>query len=114
MLHKIIWCRSQCTDILKRVVGVGTGNNIYFWKSKGLSDEHITPPTTSDHRLNPQISYYGTKTKVKFDGSCLKQAKVTFNHGRVVNIYILYETTKIVDLSGNNNRPTIENVQQLV
>ena len=98
----------------KRVVGVGTGNNIYFWKSKGLSDEHITLPTTSDHRLNPQISYYGTKTKVKFDGSCLKQAKVTFNHGRVVNIYILYETTKIVDLSGNNNRPTIENVQQLV
>ena len=23
----------------KRVAGVGTGNYIYFWKSKGLSDE---------------------------------------------------------------------------
>ena len=49
----------------KRVVGVGTGNSIYFWKSKRLSDEHITPPTTSDYRLNPQLSYYGTKNKSK-------------------------------------------------
>ena len=29
----------------KRVIGVGTGNYIYFWKSKGLSDEYITAPT---------------------------------------------------------------------
>ena len=34
---------------LKRVVGVGAGNYIYFWKSKGLSDENIT----SDYSLNP-------------------------------------------------------------
>ena len=38
----------------KRVIGVGTGNYIYFWKSKGLSDENITAPTTSDYSLNPQ------------------------------------------------------------
>ena len=81
----------------KRVVGAGTGNYIYAWKSKGLSDEKITPPTTSDYRLNPQLSYYGTKTRVKFDGSCLKQDKVTFNHGKVVNIDIVYEITKVVD-----------------
>ena len=92
----------------KRVVGVGTDNYIYFWKSKGLSNENITP-TTSDYRLNPQLSYYGTKTRVKSDGSCLKQDKVTFNHGKLVNIYIVCEITKVVDLSGNNNRPTIEN-----
>ena len=35
----------------KRVVGAGTGNYIYFWKSKWLSDENITTPTTSDYRL---------------------------------------------------------------
>ena len=46
----------------KRFVGVGTGNYIYFWKSKGLSDENITAPTTSDYGINPQVSYYGTKT----------------------------------------------------
>ena len=92
----------------KRVVGVGTDNYIYFWKSKGLSNENITP-TTSDYRLNPQLSYYGTKTRVKSDGSCLKQDKVTFNLGKLVNIYIVCEITKVVDLSSNNNRPTIEN-----
>ena len=32
----------------KRVVGVGTGNYIYFWKSKGLSGENITAPTVID------------------------------------------------------------------
>ena len=29
----------------KRVVCVGTGNCIYYWKSKGFSDENITAPT---------------------------------------------------------------------
>ena len=32
----------------KRVSGVGSGNCIYFWKSKGLSDENITALTTID------------------------------------------------------------------
>ena len=26
---------------------VGSGNYIYFWKSKGFSDENITAPTTT-------------------------------------------------------------------
>ena len=43
------------------------------WKSKGLSAESIKPPTTSDNSLTPALSYYGTKTRVKFTGSCLKQ-----------------------------------------
>ena len=42
-------------------------------KSKGLSAENIKPPTTSDNSLAPALSYYGTKTRVKFTGSCLKQ-----------------------------------------
>ena len=48
----------------KRVIGVGSGNYIYFGKSKELSDENITAPTTSYYSLNPQLSYFGTKTKV--------------------------------------------------
>ena len=43
------------------------------WKSKGLSAESIKPPTTSDNSLNPALNYYGTKIRVKFTGSCLKQ-----------------------------------------
>ena len=55
-------------------------------KSKGLSAETIKPPATSDNSLTPAISYYGTKTRVKFTGSCLKQPKISYTHRRVVNI----------------------------
>ena len=64
----------------KRVVGVGTGNYINFWKSKGLSDENITVPATNDYSLNPQLSYPGNKTRVEFKTNCLKQDKITYNH----------------------------------
>ena len=49
-------------------------------KSEGLSAENITPPTTSDNRLAPPLIYYGTKTTVKFNGSCLKQPKLSYTH----------------------------------
>ena len=38
----------------KRVSGVVSYNYIYIGSSKGLSDENITAPTTSDYSLNPQ------------------------------------------------------------
>ena len=68
--------------------------NTYYnssWKSKGLSSESIKPPTKSDNSLTPALNYYSTKTRVKFIGSCLKQSKISYNHGKVVNIYIVYE-----------------------
>ena len=45
------------------------------WKSEGLSAETIKPPTTSDNSLTPAVSYYCTKARIKFTGSCLKQPK---------------------------------------
>ena len=60
------------------------------WKSKGLSDETIKPPTTSDNSLTPALSYYATKRRVKFTGSCLKQSLISYNHRPIVNIYIVY------------------------
>ena len=53
------------------------------WKSKGLYAESIKSPTTSDNGLIPALSYYGTKTRVKFTGSCLKQSKVSYKHGKI-------------------------------
>ena len=61
------------------------------WKSKGLSAETIKPPTTSDNSLTPELNYYGTKTRVKFTGSCLKQPKILYTHKTIVNIYIVYD-----------------------
>ena len=83
----------------KRVPGFASGNYNYFWKSKALSDEDIAAPTTTDYSLNPQLSYFSTKTRVEFKGTCLKQDKIMYDHGKVVNIYIFYEISKDYDIS---------------
>ena len=52
------------------------------------------------------LHYYGTKTRVEFNGNCLRQDKITYTHGKEVNIYIVYEISKNIDISGF---PTLEN-----
>ena len=59
------------------------------WKSKGLSDESIKPLPTSDSSLTPLIDYYSYN--LKFNGSILRQSKVSYTHEKTVNIYIVYE-----------------------
>ena len=59
--------------------------------SMKLSDETIKPPATSDNSLTPLIDYCGNKIRVKFAGSCLQQPKVSYTHGTIVKIYIVYE-----------------------
>ena len=72
-------------------------NNSYHissWTSKGLSNESIKPPSAPNNFLTPSLNYVGTKISVNFSGSCLKQDKVTYTHGKIVNIYIVYEINK--------------------
>ena len=76
------------------------------WKSKGLSAETIKSPAASDNSLTPAVSYYGTKTRAKFTGSCLQQPKVSYTHGKMVNIYIVYE---LGASSSHSDDPTLEN-----
>ena len=66
-------------------------NYVSSWKSKGLSAETIKPPITSDNSLPPTLNYYGAKTRIKCNGSCLKQPKISYTRGKVVNIYNVYE-----------------------
>ena len=47
------------------------------WKSKGLVDENVKSPSAPHNFLNPSLNYLGTKTRVRFSGSCLKQNKIT-------------------------------------
>ena len=51
-----------------------------------MPDESINSITTSNYSITPELIYYGNKTRVKFNGSCLKQDTITFNHGKTVNI----------------------------
>ena len=44
--------------------------------------------------------------RVKFNGSFLKQGKITYTHGKKVNIYIIYEINKNYNIS---SYPTLEN-----
>ena len=76
------------------------------WKSKGLSAKTIKPSTISDNSLTPTLSYYDTKARVKFSGSCLKQPKIPYTQGKVVKIYIVYELNAS---SSHNNDPTLKN-----
>ena len=79
-------------------------SSILLWQSKGLSTANIDPPTAS---LSPSINYVDNKTRVKFTGNCLKQSnKLTYTHGKVVNIYIVHEP----DASSSNvNDLTLKN-----
>ena len=82
-----------------------SNSNILSWKSKGFSGKSIKPPTTLNKVLNPSLDYVGNKIRAKFTGNCLKQEKITFNHGKVVNIYIVYEIEISVNIS---SYPTLE------
>ena len=75
------------------------------WKPKGLSEESIKFPSKFNNCLAPALSYFGNKTKVKFDGSSLKQDKVTFTHGNIINIYISYKI-KLWPNQDDNFTPT--------
>ena len=76
------------------------------WKSRGLSNESIKAISTSDNILNPTLSYYDTKIRVKFTGGYLKQPKISYTHGKVVNIYIAYE---LGASSYSDSDPTLKN-----
>ena len=103
----LVYLIFQPTDkYFKRTVGVGNGEYISFWKSRGLSDEKINSITASNHIFTPSLDYLGPKIRVKFNGSCLKQDKITYTHGRIVNIYIVYEISKNYNISSYS---TLEN-----
>ena len=53
----------------KMIAGVGSGSYIYYWKSRRLSDKRINSVKASNHSNTPNLHYYGTKTRVEFNGS---------------------------------------------
>ena len=78
---------------------------ILSWQSKGLSNESIRPPTTTNNSLTPELNHYGAKTRVKFTRNCLKQSDHIYTHKKVVNIYIVYE---LAASSSHDSDPAIK------
>ena len=88
------------------------GDNLYYvlsWTSKGLPNESIELPTTSNNIRTPTIDYCGTKAKVSFSRACLKKDKVTFNNGKIVNIYIVYKIIRIANINNRDDNLTVLN-----
>ena len=81
--------------------------HILSWTTKELSNESIKPPSAPNKFITHSLNYLGTKIRVKFSGSCLKQDKVTYTHGQIVNIYIVYEINKKDNTVISD--PTLEN-----
>ena len=90
---------------LSRYFKIGNSDYVLSWKSKGLSSESITPPSAPNNFFNPSLNYLDAKIRVRFSGSCLKQLKISYTHGKVVNIYIVYE---LVACSSHVNDPTLK------
>ena len=70
---------------------IDNSDYVWSWESKELSDESITPRSAPNSSLSPSLNYLGTKIRVRFSGSGLKQDKITCTYGKIVNIYIVYE-----------------------
>ena len=74
-----------------------TKNNSTFissWESKGLSKEKINSINTSSSNFSPTFACDNARIKLKFNGDFLRQDDLaTYNHGKMVNIYIVYRLT---------------------
>ena len=85
---------------------IANAKDISSWKSKGLSDETIKPPATSDNSITQLIDYRGNKIRVKFNETILRQPKVWHIHGTIVNICTVYELSAS---SSHSDDPTLKN-----
>ena len=57
-----------------------------------MSNEKISSTTTtSNNKFATSLKYLNAKLDLKFNGDFSKQGKVTYNHGPIVNIYIVYK-----------------------
>ena len=104
MIHKIIYYFSQCIDILTELVVLVV---VIIFILGNLRDCLMKVSWHLLQLLQTQsrFCFLGTKTK-EFNESCLKQDKITYDCGKVVNIYIVYEISRNINIS---DYPTLEN-----
>ena len=74
----------------------GSTTYVSSWESKALSNIKISSVITPSYNRAPSLAYDNVRIKIKFVGSLLKQDKITYNHGPIVNIYVLYRLSPSV------------------
>ena len=71
-----------------------------------MSNEVIKP---SDNSLALVVKYTGNRMYIKFSGSFLKQDKISFNHRKTPNIYIVCNLkSNLIKLSKNSDTDKYE------
>ena len=88
MVLKIIWYFNQCTDISKISVALTMVSVFIFGDLKVCMRKELI-----------LLLHLIIRLRVKFDGSCLKQGKITYTHRKPVDIYIVYEISKTLNIS---------------
>ena len=85
-----------------------SGANISSWRSSGIYDDGnvILTAVSNSSSVVPRLINENGKLKVSFSGNLLKQTKVAYNHGRIINIYIVYKLQK---RSNDDADMTLEN-----
>ena len=68
----------------------GSATYISSWESKGLSNEKISSISKYNYNQAPSLAYDNARIKLKLVEDLLKQDKITYNHGSIVNIYLVY------------------------
>ena len=82
------------------IPGIGNGRHIYYWKTKGLSDERINSIKTSEWDLTSYLNYYDVnKIRVGLNRVCLKQDQGIIRLKEIVNIYVVNEITNTFHLA---------------
>ena len=85
-----------------------SGANISSWRSSGIYDDGnvILTAVSNSSSVVPRLINENGKLNVSFSGNLLKQTKVAYNHGRIINIYIVYKLQK---RSNDDADMTLEN-----
>ena len=72
-----------------------------------MPNEGLEVVSETDNTLDPIINWLdGDKIGLRFARSCLRESKITYNHGKIVNIYIAYA---LLNVYSNDNYRTFKN-----
>ena len=76
-----------------------------------MPDENNKFSSAPSNFLDPSLDYFGTETRVYFNGSCLKQDKITYNHGKIKKNVTLFTFQFYIEINKKCNissYPTLE------
>ena len=77
-----------------------------------MPDENIKSSSAPSNFLDPSLDYFGTEARVYFNGSCLKQDKITYNHGKIKKNVTLFTFQFYIEINKKCNissYPTLKN-----